>query len=86
MLSPNVDYIKIIPYDFHLPNSFIIERALQSNYIKKMYHNPLFFKNYLMNNMSKYSFHFTKKTKTSYDIDMIATKKTFFYIQQFLHT
>jgi FMN phosphatase YigB (HAD superfamily) len=84
MINPNVDYIKINPYVFHLHPLIIVERALKSQFVKKYVENDTFFKNFMMVKMSKFRFHFNKKTKIEYDIDIIATKKTFHYIENFL--
>jgi hypothetical protein len=86
MVNPNVDYIKINPYVFHLPPLLIVERALKSHFVEKYVPDDGFFKNYIMISMSKYRFHFNKKTKMEYDVDIIATKKTFQYIQKFLQS
>jgi len=85
MINPNVDYIKINPYVFHLHPQIIVERALKSHYVKKYIHDDAFFKNFMIVKMSKFRFHFEKKTKIEYDIDIIATKKTFHYIENFLN-
>jgi hypothetical protein len=85
MVNPYVDYVKINPYVFHLPNALIAERALNSHFSKKYIKHPDVFKKYITVHMNKYRVHLSQKTKMAYDVDIIATKKTFHYIQAFLN-
>ena len=81
MVHPNVYYIQVTPYSFHVPMAAMVERLLRSPYGKQVISKPIFFKYFALAALQKYKFKYEPKSKASFELDKIASRQ----MEKFIH-
>jgi hypothetical protein len=82
MKHPNVYYINLKPYVYHIPYDEMIKRYLNSDMGRNITNQEIFTEN-MKNELKKYQFTIEHKDPLEYKVDHVISKKIMLYLDEF---